>query len=581
VLLLFDGADKKMQWVLKEIDEKLLEALVEQIDATPSFARLLLGRGLSERATIDSFLNPRLNSLSDPFLLPDMQRAVDRIWRAIDAEESIMIFGDYDVDGVTSTALLTRLLSELGAQVSSFIPDRMSEGYGFSQAAFKRSQEQADFSLLITVDCGINSVETVAYAQANGVDVIVTDHHEPDLQIATPIALVNPKLGQDAVLEQLAGVGVAFKLAHALVKQGLLDKRAVAKTVELRDYLDLVALGTVGDLVPLLDENRVFVRHGLARCNTTRWEGLTALKKVSKLKDNLTSYHLGFQLAPRINAAGRVGKPLQALALLTTDQPDLAKQLAQVLDEKNQQRRRIEQEITDLVLQEVSSSFDFQKDRGLVVFGADWHPGVVGIVASRVARFFHRPTVVLTSIEKEGVIRGSCRGIPGFDLLLALKRCEAHLKQFGGHKMAAGLELNPDSLESFKKEFDRAANEQLSDSDLDPILHIDTLIHPNEINDTFFESVCRLRPFGPKNHEPVFLLENAQITGDVQCVGKKHLKFSVLAGGEVFAAIAFNFERNRLPSGFLDFVFKLQENRWRECRTLQLNILDVRLHQNT
>jgi single-stranded-DNA-specific exonuclease len=504
-----------------------------------------------------------------------MQCAVDRIWQAIDAEETIVVFGDYDVDGVTSTALLVRLLSELGVKTFSFIPDRMNDGYGFSLSAFEHCQKMCDMSLLVTVDCGTNSIETIAHAQANGVDVIVTDHHEPDLEVAAPIALVNPKLGKDAVLKQLAGVGVAFKLAHALIKQGRADEKAVAKTLELRDYLDLVALGTVGDLVPLLSENRTLVRHGLARLNTTRWEGLKALKIVSNLKEELTSYHLGFQLAPRINAAGRVGKPLQALELLTTNSPEVAKELADLLNQKNQERRRIEQEITDSVLKQVKRSFDFEKDRGLVIFGEEWHPGVVGIVASRVARFFHRPTVVLTALKTGGTIRGSCRGSAGFDLLRALKRCETHLKQFGGHKMAAGLELKPEALESFKEEFDRAAAEQLSDSDLEPTLYIDTLIRWNEINDAFFESVCQLRPFGPKNHEPIFLLKKAEIKGEIQRVGKKHLKFSVLTDGEVFEAIAFNFHRDMVPVGFLDFVFTLQENRWRGRRTLQLQVLDI------
>ena len=564
-----------MQWVLKEINEQQVDELVEKTNSSRPLAQLLLARGFSEKKSIDSFLKPRLNSLSNPFLLPDMQRAVDRIWQAVDAEETIVVFGDYDVDGVTSTALLVRLLSELGVKTFSFIPDRMNDGYGFSLSAFEHCQKMCDMSLLVTVDCGTNSIETIAHAQANGVDVIVTDHHEPEQKTAAPIALVNPKLGKISDVENLAGVGVVFKLAHALIKQGRKLKKALAEKIDLQDYLDLVALGTVGDLVPLLLENRTLVRHGLARFNTTRWEGLKALKESAKVKNEVTSYHLGFQIAPRINAAGRVGKPLQALELLTTDSPEVAKELADLLNQKNQERRRIEQEITEAALAEIEEYFDPKKNRGLVVFGDDWHPGVVGIVASRVSRHFHRPTIVLSGLRGGAVIRGSCRGIAGFDLLVALKRCGEHLQQFGGHKMAAGVEVRVEALEAFKNDFNHAVAEQFSDSDLEPVLHIDAPIQGKEMNEDFFASLCQLRPFGQENPEPVWLLKKAEVKGAVQRVGKKHLKFSVLVEGEVFEAIAFNFKKETLPVGCVDLVFKLQENRWRGRRTLQLQVLDI------
>jgi len=564
-----------MQWVLKEIPDEQVDGIVEKIDCPRSLVQLLLGRGFFSASAINAFLKPSLSLLSDPFLLPDMQRAVDRIWNAVETQECIMVFGDYDVDGVTSTALLVRLFSQLGIPVFSFIPNRMTEGYGFSKSAFERCQKVKECSLLVTVDCGTNSLEAISYAQECGVDVIVTDHHEPDSEIATPLALVNPKLGNHSDIENLAGVGVAFKLAHAIIKEGKRLEKTVVKKINLKDYLDLVALGTVGDSVPLLDENRILVRSGLAQFRTTCWEGLKALKIVSKVNDEITSYHLGFQIAPRINAAGRVGEPLQALELLTTNTPDLAKELADLLDEKNQERRRIEQQITEKVLVEIEEYFNPKENSGLVVFGEDWHPGVLGIVASRVSRYFNRPSIVLSVSNRKGMIRGSCRGIVGFDLLVALKRCETYLHKFGGHKMAAGVELNLEQLESFKSAFNRAVAEQLSDSDLESILHIDALIQGKEINNEFYSTLCQLRPFGQENPEPIWLLRRAQIKGEPRWVGEKHLKFSVEVEGEVFEAIAFNYSHSSLPSGWVDLVFSLKENRWRGRQNLQLQVIDI------
>ena len=565
-----------MQWLLKEDPKEQIEDLVlKDINYPPPLIQLLLRRGFVSKSAIDSFLNPSLSSLSDPFLLPDMQRAVDRIWKAIDAGENIMIFGDYDVDGVTSTTLLLRLFSQLGVIVYSFIPNRITEGYGFSKNAFDSCQKIKKCPLLITVDCGTNSPETVSYAQSAGVDVIVTDHHEPSSETSKPIALVNPKLKNNPEIKILAGVGVAFKLAHAIIKQGKYLKKAIVDKVNLKNYLDLVALGTVGDSVPLLNENRILVRYGLKQFKTTKWEGLKALKIVSKIKDEITSSHLGFQIAPRINAAGRMGSPFQALELLTTDIPDLAKNLADLLDKKNQERRKIEQQITKKVLSEIKKYFNPTKHFGLVAFGKDWHPGILGIVASRTTRHFNRPSIILTISSSKKIIRGSCRGILGFDLLLALKQCKAHLHKFGGHKMAAGIELNIKQLEPFKHAFNQTVKEQLLNMNLNPVLYADALIQGKEINNEFYTALSQFRPFGQENPEPIWLLRSAQIHGKPRWVGEKHLKFSVLAENNLLEAIAFNYSHSFIPTGFVDLLFFLKENRWRGQKKLQLQIIDI------
>ena len=308
-------------WKLKDIDEQTVQETATHTGLPHPIARLLALRNLQDKDEIEAFLNPRLATLSDPFLLPDMDRAASRVWEAIGNAETITVFGDYDVDGITSCALLTRILAGLGGDVRPFIPDRLDEGYGLSQDALARCLEEHGSSLLITVDCGTNAIGSVAHAQANGVDIIVTDHHEPDEQTAAAFALVNPKLGSVPSLEILSGVGVAFKFAHALLKSGKAAGKPSADRVDLRDYLDIAAFGTVADIVPLIDENRIIVRHGLAAFDTTKWEGLRALKAVAGIRDTVDTYHLGFQLGPRINAAGRIGQPMQALRLLTTDDP--------------------------------------------------------------------------------------------------------------------------------------------------------------------------------------------------------------------------------------------------------------------
>jgi len=563
------------RWKLKAIEEQTVRETAGRADLPMPLARALALRGYHAPDEIEAFLNPRLAGLSDPFLLADMQKAVSRLWKAIDTGEAITVFGDYDVDGVTAAAVLTRILTTLGADVKPFIPDRLDEGYGLSRDALERCLEEHGSSLVVTVDCGTNAVESIAHAQANGVDIIVTDHHEPDEQPAAAFALVNPKLGVVPVLENLSGVGVAFKLAHGLLKSGRDEGRAVAGNIDLRDYLDLAALGTAADLVPLIDENRIIVRHGLATLDATKWEGLRALKVVAGMRGEADTYHLGFQLGPRINAAGRIGQPLQALRLLTTDDPAEAREIADLLDRTNQERRKLEHDMAEQAFAEIDAYFKPEKHFGLVVARAGWHPGVVGIVASRVSRHYNRPAIVM-GINEDDRARGSCRSIAAFDVLEGLRACDQYLIKYGGHKMAAGAELSADSMEAFKSAFNAVASAELKTLDLSPVQHIDAEIAGGELDWKFYEQLKQLSPFGQDNPEPIWALHGATVLGKPRVVGQNHLKLSVVAEGRKFDAIAFNYPLEQLPDGRLDLAFTLKENNWNGNSALQLQVKDIR-----
>ncbi len=563
-------------WKFKTIDDPLVRDATLLSGFPLPLARVLALRGMEKKEQLGSYLNPRLADLTDPFLLPDMEKAAVRVWQAIDSGECITVFGDYDVDGVTSAALLTRILGVLGGRVETFIPDRVDEGYGLSLEALERCLQEHGSTLVISVDCGVNSVESITYAQANGVDVIVTDHHEPDEQTAPAFALVNPKLSEHPELEILSGVGVAFKLSHALLKVAREMDRPEAARGDLRDYLDIVALGTVADMVPLTGENRVLVRYGLEALNATTWEGMKALKRVAGLRGSAETFHIGFQLGPRINAAGRIGQPMQALRLLTTNDPGEAREIAQLLDKTNLKRRKLEQVLADQAFAQIDASFEADTDFGLVVAMEGAHPGVVGIVASRVARHYNRPSIVM-GIDSEGTARGSCRSIDEFDVLAGLRSCADLLLKYGGHKMAAGVELARESLDAFTAAFNAAATAALKDLDLSPAQYIDSEVSPDELGWNFFSLLSRLQPFGQDNPEPVWALRGVEVSGAPSVVGKNHLKLSLAVGEYRFDAIAFNYPLIDLPAGKLDVAFVLKENTWNGSHTLQLQIKDIRL----
>lgn len=560
-------------WNIRSADAAAVQSLADGMNLPQPIAHVLVSRGFRFAGEARGFLSPKLADLSDPFRLPDMGQAVDRIWRAVDGGETITVFGDYDVDGVTSTALLLRILDVLGAQVAGFIPDRLDEGYGLSLDAIQRCLIDQNPSLIVSVDCGTNSVASIKHAQKHGVDIIVTDHHEPGDGIAPAFALINPKLGSGG--EHLSGVGVAFKLSHALIKTGREQARASALGIDLRDYLDIVALGTVADIVPLVGENRIMVRHGMEQLGTTKWIGMESLKEVAGISGEVETYHLGFQLGPRINAVGRIGEPMQALRLLTTDDPLEARNIAKLLDQTNRERRDIEARMADDAFAEIDGYFNPAQHFGLVVAREGWHPGVVGIVASRVSRHYNRPAIIM-GIDEDGSARGSCRSIEGFDLLEGLQAGDSHLAKFGGHKMAAGLEVKPGHLEAFREDFNAAAAAMLGSADLSPVQRVDAMVSADDIDWAFFEKLKGLRPFGQENPEPVWATSGMTVQGAPRVVGQKHLKLVLAANERRFEAIAFNYPLASLPAGEIDVAFTLKENSWNGNTSLQLQVQDIR-----
>ncbi len=567
------------RWRLSESVDVMASQLAGHTGFPHPLARALVARGVRSAADADRFLKPRLSVLADPFTLPGMIRAVERIWLAIEGGERIVVYGDYDVDGVTSAALMTLVLGKLGAQVTACLPNRIVEGYGLSTEALERCLHASSPRLIVTTDCGSNSSEAIAMASRAGVDVVVTDHHEIIGAPAEACALVNPKLGADVSARMLAGVGVAFKVCHALLKVGRDRGVAAAEGVDLRAYLDLVALGTIADVVPMLEENRILTRHGLSRLNSTDRVGLRALADVAGVSGDMGTYHVGFVLGPRINAAGRMGKADAALELLLTDHTSRARELAAELDASNRERKRIESEITESAMARIDALFDPVSHYGVVVGEAGWHVGVIGIVASRLAARYGRPAVVV-GFDADGVGRGSCRSIPGFDLVTGLKYCERHLSQFGGHEMAAGLEVTREDFERFREAFHHACKVSLEGRDLTPSLDLDAWVSMGEVTDPrFMETLRLMAPFGEGNSEPVWGMRGVRPIGAPRILKEKHLKMLVGVGHAQCEAIGFGLGERPVPDGDLDLAFTLRENVYMGRTSLQMQLQDFRPSQ--
>ena len=569
------------QWKFKPCDEVLAEELfrtlhvlsgVEGETLSKPLAALLTQRGCKTADEAREFMNPALSGLHDPFELPDMDKAVERIRRALTDGERITVFGDYDADGVCATALMVRVLREMGGTVSAYIPSRHETGYGLSPEALAPCVEQNSPSLIITVDCGTSSVEAIEAAREQGIDVVVTDHHEPGGVVADAVAVVNPKRMENHPASILAGVGVAFKLCHALVKAGRDAGCAVCAAVDLKNVLDFVAVATVTDMVPLLGENRALVRAGFQSLENPAYPGWNALKRVAGLTGPLETWHAGFTFGPRINAAGRVGRADAALELFLTDRPERADELAQLLEEANRERQAIEKDIVKEAIDEIDGYFDETKHFGLVIAREGWHAGVIGIVASRLVQRYHRPVAVVSLDGENG--RGSCRSIDGFSVLDGLNACADLLKQFGGHDMAAGLEVETKNIAALKERFNAFATEALKDVDLSPVLEIDHAVELAEVDVALIDGLRRTGPFGQDNPEPIWAVMNVNVA-DSRILKEKHLKLTLTDGKNRIDAIGFNMAE-KLPSGSIDAAFSLHENTWNGRTSLQLNLKDIR-----
>jgi single-stranded-DNA-specific exonuclease len=562
----------KFRWTLAPPQPLLAERLAAQLKITPLLAQCLLNRGHSEPAAIETFLEPRLKNLADPFLLPNMTAAVERLLHAREAKEPLVIFGDYDVDGVTSTALLVEVLRALGWTVEFYLPHRMDEGYGLSRDGVENCLKKFSVKLLLAVDCGSTAVDTIAWLGERGVDVIVLDHHQVSSPAPAAVALVNPQLGQS--FTELCSAGLAFKLAHAVVKRGRETGLPGAEKFDLRLLLDLVAMGTIADIVPLIGENRILVSAGLEKLSTTQRPGLVALKAVAQCPPQLGAYEVGFQLAPRLNAAGRLETAEEALHLVLAPDLKTATPLAQELDLRNRERQKIERGISDEAIGVVRSKFDAQKDFVIVEGQLLWHIGVVGIVASRVLSQFYRPTFI---IGGEGEAwRGSGRSIAGFDLAAALRECDDLLIKHGGHAMAAGVTIHPDKLDAFRMRLNSLARLSLKPEDLQPPLRLDAEVALKDVSLATLAELDRLKPMGQGNPSVQFFARGVTQSRPLQRMGaeKQHVKLWVTDGAVTHECVWWGAGNASLPEGKFDLAFAPQVNEFNGRTTVQLKVLD-------
>ncbi len=571
----------KFRWTLAPAQPLLAGPLAARLKISPLLAQCLVNRGFSEPAAIETFLAPRLKHLADPFLLPNMATAVARLLLAREQAETLVIFGDYDVDGVTSTTLLLEVLRRLGWSAEAYLPNRMEEGYGLSRDGVENCLKKFPVKLLLAVDCGSTAVATIAWLREIGVEVIVLDHH----QVADPppaaVALVNPQLTQNSELKtndfaELCSAGLAFKLAHALVKRGRETGLPGAAEFDLRPLLDLVALGTIADLVPLTGENRILVTAGLERLNATQRPGLQALKAIAQSPEKLGTPEVGYQLAPRLNAAGRLETAEESLRLLLAETVAEATPLAQNLDARNRERQTIEKSMVDEVLGVVRSKFNPQTDLVIVEGQLLWHIGVVGIVASRVLQEFYRPTIILGG--DADLWRGSGRSIAGFDLAAALRECADLLVKHGGHAMAAGLSLTPDNVDEFRRRLNEMARRTLKAEDLQPPLRLDAEVALGDLTVATLAELEQLKPVGQGNPALQFCAVGLTQPRPLQRMGakKQHVKLWVTDGVTTHEAVWWNAGEGSLPVGKFDLAFAPAINEFNGRTTVQLKVLDWR-----
>ena len=540
-----------------------------QVCGFPCILELLKRKGFATGDELNDFLWPRLRSLGDPFSLPNMSSAVERILGALDKSERIVLFGDYDVDGVTSLALLYEVLHVYGADPGLFLPLRMEEGYGLSRESVDRCQEQHRPELLIAVDCGTSSVEEIRTLSSKGVDVIVLDHHEPKSELPDCVAVVNPKIADECEFQYLCSAGVVFKLCHALLKTRPLPE------FDLRAHLDLVALATVADIVPLRRENRVLVQRGTVQLAVSARPGIRKLMEVAAVRAPIAADDIGFRLGPRLNAAGRLATAERALRLLVTRDEAEATQLAQELDAQNRERQAVEKQIFNAADEQVAKSFEPARDAAIVAGARDWHPGVLGIVASRLARKYCRPTIVI-GFDDAGLGKGSGRSIEGFSLVHALAQCSRQLEKFGGHEMAAGLTIREENLPAFAAGFGAVARDSLSNDQLQPCLHIDYEIEFAELNSSFLQWHEVLQPFGNGNPQPVFFARSVEPTIAPQVVKEKHLALRLRQRNYHQRAIFFDGAALDLPPPPWDVAFQISSDVYEGETRLQMRVQALR-----
>jgi single-stranded-DNA-specific exonuclease len=566
------------KWIVNKTNSEYIDYISKVASVSPTFAQILINRGIKTPDKIDIFLNPDIRKLSDPYGLPGIKIAVQRIKEALKLGQRVLVHGDYDVDGITATAILYQGLSKFGLDAHYFIPDRMIHGYGFNFAGVQIAKN-IDAGLIITVDCGIISFDAVSRANASGIDVIITDHHEPlrksevkshesrvsnEFLLPEALAIINPKLIYNSPYSILSGAGVAFMLIMALFENNIAD---------VYEFFDLAALGTIADIVPVIGDNRIILKEGIKSIQDGQRKGIRALKDIAGIKsDTFKTSYLHFIINPRINSAGRIDNAKDVVRLLTTDSESESEELAIWLNGLNQKRQEIEESVYSEAINMLES---YDKDgKAIVLFKEGWHPGVIGIVASRLAEEFYKPTFIFS--VKDGIAKGSARSIPNFDIFNALMQCKDILKKFGGHKQAAGLMLLSDDLSEFTDRINKIIKERLGEEEITPVLNIDAAVTLSDVNIKLVEEFSRLEPFGYGNDLPLLGAKGVEVINP-RVVGNNHLKMYLRQNNSRMDSIGFDFGSYLDSIDYkIDIAFTPVINEWEKGRFLQLNIKAIR-----
>lgn len=559
------------RWNILTADPSMVSRLQEALKIHPALCSILVQRGIDSFDTAKDFFRPQLSALHSPWLMKDMEKAVTRITNGINTNEKILVFGDYDVDGTTAVACMYQFLKKIHSRIDFYIPHRYKEGYGISKAGIDFAKEN-DFTLIISLDCGIKSVDLIGYAASLGIDFIVCDHHLPDEQLPAAVAILNPKQKDCKYpYKELCGCGVGFKLITALSEKLLLPAETPF------EYLDLVATAIAADIVPVSEENRVLAYHGLIKANQNPNYGIKALIKLSGLVKQLHITNLVFMIAPRVNAAGRMDDATKAVRMFVAESEEEAMHYAEMLHSDNTDRKEADSSITAEALELINENREWKDRKSTVVFQPHWHKGVVGIVASRLIEHHYRPTIVLTQSGEYAA--GSARSVPGFNLYEAIHACREHLLGYGGHFAAAGMTLELNQVAPFREKFEEVVSSTINPELLIPELIIDAEIELKDIRPQFYKILCQMEPFGPENLRPVFIARKVTDTGWSKIVKEQHIRFSVKKDNVTITGIGFGLAdkfkllEQKKP---VDIVFKIDENEWNGETTLQIRVIDFR-----
>lgn len=557
-------------------NEEQTDLLAQKLTIDPSLAQILVQRGITSFDAAKDFFRPQMAQLHDPFLMKDMDKAIARIEKALDQQEHILIYGDYDVDGTTSVALAYSFFRNFTSNIAYYIPDRHKEGYGISTTGIDYAKANG-YTLIIALDCGIKSIDKIAYANSLDIDFIICDHHLPGDELPEAIAILDPKRTDCPYpFKELAGCGIGFKLAQAYCIRHNLPAQ------QYEQYLDLVMVSIAADIVPVEDENRILAYHGLIKLNTKPCMGLKALMDISGKNKHYTLTDVVFSLAPRINAAGRMDHANQAVKMLLCDEDGLALEQSLFINLQNTERKTSDQNITAEALALIEDCEILMNKKTTVVYHESWNKGVIGIVASRLTEKYYRPTVVLT--KSNGLLTGSARSVAGFDLYEALLSCQDFMVQFGGHKFAAGLTMKPEHIESFTERFEQVVAATITDDLLCPEIKIDNEISFTQIDGKFQRIIAQMAPFGPHNMAPVFVSHQVILIGKPYIVGEKHLKLTLKQqNSPIFESIGFGlaaYESLLEPNRSFSVCYTIEENVWRDQKKIQLNIKAIKVDKN-